>query len=127
MPVLAGRPSLSLRCDCCGPNRFSAGPVLSRRKFLSAGAAAAATAVVTNGVPVRAQTAKNRIDVHHHFIPQFHREALAARRGGAGLPPWSPARSIEEMDKSGIATSILSIAQPGVWFGDNAAARRLYQ
>jgi predicted TIM-barrel fold metal-dependent hydrolase len=125
MPVLAGRPSLSLRSDCCAPNRFSAGPVLSRRRFLSVGAAAGAAAVVADGAPVRAQTAKTRIDVHHHFIPQFHREALASRRGGAGMPAWSPARSIEDMDKSGIATSILSIAQPGVWFGDNEESRRL--
>ena len=45
--------------------------------------------------------------------------------GTPGLPPkWTPALSLEEMDKSGIATSILSIAQPGVWYGDNVEESR---
>jgi predicted TIM-barrel fold metal-dependent hydrolase len=127
MLKLASR-GLSARCVCCGPNTFSAEPVLSRRKFLASGAAAtgaAVTGVIGAGAQAQNPPAKTRIDVHHHFIPQFHRDALASRRGGAGMPPWSPERSLEDMDKSGIATSILSIAQPGVWFGDNDESRRL--
>ena len=43
----------------------------------------------------------------------------------AGTPPkWSPALSLEEMDKSGIATAILSIVQPGTWFGNNVEESR---
>lgn len=39
---------------------------------------------------------------------------------------WTPAKSIDAMDKAGIATSMTSISEPGVWFdGDNAAAQRL--
>lgn len=71
--------------------------------------------------PARAQAAaRTRIDVHHHFIPPFHVDAMMApgRRVGAAPPTWSVAQSIEEMDKSGIATSVLSIAQPGVMFGN---------
>ncbi len=40
-------------------------------------------------------------------------------------PWWTPAKSIEDMDKSGIATSLVSLTQPQVWFGDAAIARRL--
>ena len=46
------------------------------------------------------------------------------RRTGAPPPKWSPALSLEDMDKSGIATSILSIAQPGVWYGNNVDEAR---
>jgi 6-methylsalicylate decarboxylase len=69
---------------------------------------------------------KNRIDVHHHFVPPFHVEAMTApgRRAGGAPPKWSPAMSIEEMDKSGIATSVLSIVQPGVMLGGDLAEQR---
>lgn len=65
--------------------------------------------------------ARTRIDVHHHFIPPFHVDAMMApgRRVGGAPPKWSAAASIEDMDKSGIATSVLSIAQPGVMFGNS--------
>jgi len=80
------------------------------------------------GRPTRAaaQDAKTRIDVHHHFIPQFHVDAMTApgRRATGPPPKWSPTLSLEEMDKSGIATAILSIAQPGVWYGDNIEEAR---
>jgi predicted TIM-barrel fold metal-dependent hydrolase len=69
---------------------------------------------------------KTRIDVHHHFIPQFHVDAMMApgRRAGAPPPKWSPATSLEDMDKSGIATSILSVVQPGIWYGNNVEESR---
>ena len=90
---------------------------------------AAATGFVLGRVPpvaAQAPAAKRRIDVHHHFLPQFHVDAMMAPgRRAAGSPPrWSPASSLEEMDKSGIATAVLSIVQPGVWFGDNVEEAR---
>ena len=48
----------------------------------------------------------------------------AGRRAGAAPPKWSAAASLEEMDKSGIATAILSIVQPGIWYGDNLEESR---
>ena len=60
------------------------------------------------------------IDVHHHFVPPFYLEEnldrLAASWGGALSPPWfgwSPAASMEAMDRAGIERSILSISSPG--------------
>jgi predicted TIM-barrel fold metal-dependent hydrolase len=68
----------------------------------------------------------HRIDVHHHFAPPAW---LAEVKGRPLLQPanaaWTPARSIEDMDQGGVATAIISVTNPGLWFGDAAAAERL--
>ncbi len=105
-------------CACCSE------PLgLSRRKFIAAGVGAA-TAVL---MPPRAsaETKASRIDVHHHFAPDFHRDAVNARRGGLRWPKWSPQMSLDDMDKNGIATAMLSVVQPGTWFGDVEETRKL--
>jgi predicted TIM-barrel fold metal-dependent hydrolase len=72
-----------------------------------------------------------RIDIHVHLIPQFYQDA--AYEAGAGpaigrYPEWSPELALDLMDKSGIEVSLMSLAQPGVQFGDpkqaSALARR---
>src|SRR5262249_42603909 len=40
------------------------------------------------------------------------------------ISQWTPAQSLEAMDRDGIATSIVSIS-PSLWFGDIAATRRI--
>ncbi|MBL0421108.1 amidohydrolase [Ramlibacter sp. AW1] len=71
----------------------------------------------------------DRIDVHFHPVPEgFKRAAAAAGLGttiASGFPRWTPELSLEVMDRHGIATAITSISQPGVHFGDDAAARAL--
>ena len=116
-------------CVCCADP--VAPPSPARRNFLKGGVAAlglgalaTAGAVATKPAAAQAATApaaKTRIDVHHHFLPKFHIDAMMApgRRAGGPPPKWSPELSLEDMDKSGIQTSILSIAQPGVYYGDN--------
>lgn len=67
-----------------------------------------------------------RIDIHVHLIPQFYQDA--AYEAGAGpaigrYPDWSPELALDLMDQSGIEVALLSLAQPGVQFGDpNKAA-----
>ena len=117
-------------CACCEPSCLPASP--ARRTFLAGGAAALGLGTLATidriATPAVAQPApaRPRIDVHHHFIPQFHVDSMMApgRRAGAPPPKWSPALSLEDMDKSGIATSILSIAQPGIWYGNNVEESR---
>ncbi len=70
----------------------------------------------------------HRIDVHHHVLPPFYQQEAKAEISATavGFPQlfnWTPQQSIDEMDRTGVATSVLSISTPGVWFGDNARAR----
>jgi predicted TIM-barrel fold metal-dependent hydrolase len=112
-------------CTCCQPALLADSPRVPRRGFLAGGLAAlGAGAVGTLGAPAaRAQAAKSRIDVHHHFLPPAHKEALEKHKQGS--PKWSPDASLEDMDKSGIALSVLSQVQPGAWFGNVEESRKL--
>jgi predicted TIM-barrel fold metal-dependent hydrolase len=38
---------------------------------------------------------------------------------------WTPAKSIEDMDRGGVAAAVVSITNPGMWFGDLAVTRRV--
>lgn len=87
-----------------------------RREFLAGMAA-------LSGGALKASPAPHRIDVHHHLFPPAYRAAIGNL--AAAQPAWSPAQSIEEMDKGGIATSVLSVSSPGVWLGDVEQGRRL--
>ena len=67
-----------------------------------------------------------RIDVHHHHAsPAFVAEITTRQTGQHALIDWSPAQSIEEMDRAAVQTAMTSVAPPGVWFGDDTAARAL--
>ncbi len=90
------------------------------------GALAALGALVASAaLPAGAQQNNARlIDVHHHFYPPQLKDAMQAWQAKHGLPPirggqidWTPARTLEEMDRNGIATAVLELASPqGVWF-----------
>ena len=113
-------------CACCKPLAASRGPALSRRTFLAGSAAAlGATASVIGAPAIRAQAqpAKTRIDVHHHMVPPAHADFLKAKNLPAAR--WSVQMSLDDMDKSGIQTSLLSQIQPGTWFGDAEESRKM--
>jgi predicted TIM-barrel fold metal-dependent hydrolase len=38
---------------------------------------------------------------------------------------WTPAQSIDDMDRGGVAAAMISITNPGLWFGDAEVTRRL--
>src|SRR5262245_10070547 len=104
---------------------------VGRREFLVGLAAAGATALVPD--VLRAAQARpaapapaHRIDVHYHFSsPGFIAAIKAHNTGQVPLMNWTPAKALEDMDRDGVATSIMSTSEPSVWFGDNAAARTL--
>jgi predicted TIM-barrel fold metal-dependent hydrolase len=110
---------------------FTAG----RRAFLASGAAALASGLFCpHGVAAQtaAPAASRRIDVHNHFIPPAY---LAAMRpqiiAGADTDPapvlnWNPGHAVEEMDKSGVQTALLSMSTPGLWvLNDRNRVRRI--
>ena len=105
---------------------------VGRREFLVGFAAAGATALVPDvlgaaqGRPASSAAAPHRIDVHYHFSsPGFIAAIRARNTGQTALMNWTPAKALEDMDRDGVATSIVSTSEPSVWFGDNAAARAL--
>jgi 6-methylsalicylate decarboxylase len=114
-----------------GPAGCSRGCAIPRRRFL-AGLAAASIAPASRAfAQAPAEKAPKRIDVHHHFLPPaYMKEEHERINFGHSVPAsqmvaWSPSQSLEVMDQNGIATAIVSITTPGVWFGDVAAGRRL--
>jgi predicted TIM-barrel fold metal-dependent hydrolase len=74
--------------------------------------------------------ARDRIDVHAHYVPETYRDALVAAGqerpdGIPALPEWNQALALDAMDKLDVRLAILSISSPGVHFGDAAAAAAL--
>src|SRR6516165_12810199 len=110
----------------------------SRRRILTALAATAGGAALLPRYGLQAQqapTTRRLVDTHHHYYPREIIEAwqgYMTRNSEGRLQPnvanWAPAASLEEMDKSGVGTSILSLASiPGVWFGlDPPGMRRMH-
>jgi 6-methylsalicylate decarboxylase len=101
---------------------------VSRRQFLT-GIGAAGAATIFPAPAVRSQPASELIDTHHHFYPpsyqQTWKEWEAARKIPAfpGVFDWTPAKSVELMDKNGIRTAVVSLAStPGLWFDAGAEA-----
>jgi predicted TIM-barrel fold metal-dependent hydrolase len=76
--------------------------------------------------PLRRPAGHHRVDVHHHLCPPAYAEAVNRIKPlFKALLDWTPEQSIEDMDRGGVATSILSMTTPGLWFGDNDGACRL--
>jgi predicted TIM-barrel fold metal-dependent hydrolase len=98
----------------------------ARRDFLGKLAALGAASVLPEALFAQGARVKPfRIDVHHHLVPPGYLDAVGAQRQGGGGVKWSPAMSIEDMDKSGIAVSVISLIQPAASSADAALARRL--
>jgi predicted TIM-barrel fold metal-dependent hydrolase len=120
-------------CACSDGSTLSlSGASLSRRHFMRGMAGAAAVAAAGLGKPsgAAAQAAENakpfRIDVHHHLSPPTY--IAASNAGNFGDPlmkNWTPAKSIEDMDRAGVAIAMLSVTTPGLNFISGAAARKL--
>jgi 6-methylsalicylate decarboxylase len=102
---------------------------LSRRSVLAGASACIGGLALGSGLEhALAQGARpdGIIDVHHHVSPpQFINALTKYKLGERPMLNWTPGRSIEDMDRAGVALSITSITTPGVWFGDNREARDL--
>lgn len=106
----------------------------SRREFLASIAALGMTTAVINGSSASQSTASSPrpqlIDVYHHIFPPAFlvaaRDAFSAPASRARLvSEWTAQKALAQMDDNGVATAIVSITNPGIWFGDVQAARSL--
>ncbi len=106
----------------------------TRRQFLF-GLAGLGAATILPGSSSSAQNVPaRRIDVHQHFVsPEYH-ALLVSKNAPQGstiaavanaFRNYTPARNIEEMDKAGVATAMVSPTAPAAWFGDVQEARRV--
>ena len=89
----------------------------ARREFLTSLAVAGAGAMLpaSRAINVIAQVTRSmrgRIDVHHHMAPPSYVKAMDREIAPtAAYRNWSPAVSLEKMDKANVATSMLSPIQ----------------
>jgi predicted TIM-barrel fold metal-dependent hydrolase len=106
-----------------------AGRCCGRREFLSGAASlGAAMALPTRRAAAQAAAPAQpfRIDVHHHFSsPGFIAEIAGRRTGQAPLMRLTAEKSLDDMEKGGVSTAIVSISEPSVFFGNYDAARAL--
>jgi predicted TIM-barrel fold metal-dependent hydrolase len=107
---------------------------IARRQLLGGVAGLAAAASLSRLGRAAPPASPRLIDTHHHYYPPEIIRAwsdYAGQHGGgklqANVLQWTPATSLEEMDKGGVETSVLSLASiPGVWFGfDKPGMRRM--
>jgi len=103
---------------------------IGRRGVLLGAAAMAATYAAST--QAAAPSGAYRIDTHQHIFPpaflEQERDRIARASQGANpdiYNAWSPEKTLDDMDKNGVATSIVSISTPGVYQGNVEEGRRL--
>jgi predicted TIM-barrel fold metal-dependent hydrolase len=68
---------------------------------------------------------RGRIDVHHHMLPPFYMDLRRAVPDVGKMPTWSPSKSLDDMEKNGVTTAMLSLAVSGVTFDAGESGRSL--
>jgi len=101
---------------------------LSRRLVIGGLIGAAALPLAMARADDPHDPAPRRIDVHHHFFPPAYLDKIEEVVGNKPSPlmtGWSAAGVLDHMDKSGVATAILSMSPWGPHFKDAAQAKAL--
>jgi predicted TIM-barrel fold metal-dependent hydrolase len=102
---------------CITPEIFAAS---SDRGAPALGAAAVPAAGRHSGA------AAGRIDVHHHVAPpKWLSDVLDRDLLQPATRNWGVEKSLDDMDRGGVASAAVSVTNPGLWFGDMAQSRRL--
>jgi len=110
MTKRSGGRRLLATCSCCAQPFAATG--VSRRALLAGGAALTLGGLAPKSF---AQTKPERIDVHHHVSPPTWLAAL--KKLNHANPPmanWSVQKTLDDMDKGGVATAITSPTTPQV-------------
>ncbi|HXP82196.1 MAG TPA: amidohydrolase family protein [Verrucomicrobiae bacterium] len=120
VPHLASDPS-------CGPSLggVSRRTALKHVAAIGAGAALSTGSVLAAMPRIDSNPKRGRIDVHHHMLPPFYMDLRRAVPDVGAMPTWSPSKSIDDMEKNGVTTAMLSLAVSGVTFDAGEAGRSL--
>lgn len=99
--------------------------LVSRRSALAA-ASSLALAAGTGLRSLKAAEPGKLIDVHHHYfapgwMAKFKQEITESN--GARFFSWTVQTALDEMDKTGCSTAIVTCGGPGTWNGDVEASR----
>ena len=102
-------------------------PSASRRGFLTGLAALGAAATLPGCAAPTVIGRRDRIDTHHHFFaPTLVAEMSSRKIAEPPMLNWSLAKTLDDMDRAGTATSMLSATTPQVSFAtDPALAKKL--
>lgn len=112
-------------------------PTATRRGFLSGllgggaaaglGLAGCAGTSAGAGAGAAGNAGADRIDIHHHlFSPAYVAELARANQAPPIIRNWSLARTLDDMDRAGVRTAVLSVTQPQATFTNDATlARRI--
>jgi predicted TIM-barrel fold metal-dependent hydrolase len=103
----------------------------SRRAVLGIVAAAGASAVLGARRSVAQGAGKDWIiDTHHHIYPPRYTNANLQRLladtsvlGASAYTGWSPQLALEQMDKAGVRSAVVSMTSPGIWWGNDEDGR----
>jgi predicted TIM-barrel fold metal-dependent hydrolase len=127
-PLKQENPLLDLRIldTRAGDRRLSRRKVLAMFSAVGAGLATSPRSYAQNMA-----SGPRIIDTHHHIYPPKHTASNLKRivDDAADVPSslytnWTPRFSLDQMDQSGVATAIVSVSSPGVWFGKNDEGRK---
>jgi 6-methylsalicylate decarboxylase len=96
----------------------------TRREFAAGLVGLAAGGLLPSGRPSAQTQPRRLIDFHCHPVPPAWVAFLKAQRRGSPGNSWSLSKHLEDMDLAGVATSLLSLASPGIWHGRDLGAIR---
>jgi predicted TIM-barrel fold metal-dependent hydrolase len=112
------------RCLCCDPVLNTS--LVSRRGFVVGALALGGFAATTATPKAQPQAKPHRIDVHHHISPPTWLYAMKkAKLDNPPMANWSVQKTLDDMDKGGVATAITSPTTPQVTPLDKGDATRI--
>ena len=127
------RPGASHFCGpfCRPPRRAVLAGALASLAAPRIGKAQTAAPAAIPAAEILALAQRRAVDVHHHLVPPEYKQAAhdeLVKSGALNFAPWAnwtPQATLEQMEQARVGTTILSLANPGVWFGDVGQGRRL--
>src|SRR5918993_2267196 len=96
----------------------------TRREFAAGLVTLAAGELLFSRRSAAQSATARRIDVHSHSVPPVWLTFLKAKGEPSPRTVWDLSKHLEDMDRGGVATSILSLGSPGVWHGTDLTAIR---